>query len=149
MQVWNVLHAAHWKFRTQELAKKVAIWAPSYNFVGLYLRRHVSTIGKKIVKQQYLFHMSPQYGELRPTSGWDRSGRGTLTNFNGFRVLAALLDGTPAVGVSQTLRRWTQGATYIRQGDHHVGIGSHSSLVLNSWFVEISAVTFPRNLNYK
>jgi len=25
------------------------------------------------------------------------------------------------VGVSQTLRRSTEGATYIRQGDHHVG----------------------------
>jgi len=24
-------------------------------------------------------------------------------------------------GVSQTLRRWTEGATYIRQGGHHVG----------------------------
>jgi len=34
--------------------------------------RHVSTIGKKLVKQQWLLHMSPQYGELRPTSGWDR-----------------------------------------------------------------------------
>jgi len=31
--------------------------------------RHVSTIGKKLVKQQYLLHLSPQYGELRPTSG--------------------------------------------------------------------------------
>jgi len=30
---------------------------------------------------------------------------GTPANFNGFRVLAALLHGTPAVGVSQTLRR--------------------------------------------
>jgi len=30
---------------------------------------------------------------------------GTPGNFNGFRVLAALLDGTPVVGVSQTLRR--------------------------------------------
>jgi len=36
--------------------------------------RHVSTIGKKLVKQQYLLQMSPQYGELRQTSGWDRSG---------------------------------------------------------------------------
>jgi len=36
--------------------------------------RHVSTIGKKLVKQQYLLHMFPQYGELWPTSGWDRSG---------------------------------------------------------------------------
>jgi len=26
---------------------------------------------KKLVKLQYLLHMSPQYGELRPTSGWD------------------------------------------------------------------------------
>jgi len=34
--------------------------------------RHVSTIGKKLVKQQYLVHISPQYGEFRPTSGWDR-----------------------------------------------------------------------------
>jgi len=32
-------------------------------------RRHVSTIGKKLVKQQNVLHMSPQYGELRPTSG--------------------------------------------------------------------------------
>jgi len=31
--------------------------------------RHVSTIGKKLVKQQYVLQMSPQYGELRPTSG--------------------------------------------------------------------------------
>jgi len=23
-------------------------------------------------KQQYLLHMSSQYGELRPNSGWDR-----------------------------------------------------------------------------
>ena len=34
--------------------------------------RHASTIGKKVVKQQYLLHMSPQYGELWPTIGWDR-----------------------------------------------------------------------------
>jgi len=45
---------------------------------------------------------------------------GTTANFNGFRVLAALLHGTLVVGVSQTLRRWTEGATYIQQGDHHV-----------------------------
>jgi len=25
------------------------------------------------------------------------------------------------VGVSQTLRRWTEGATYVRQGDHQIG----------------------------
>jgi len=31
--------------------------------------RHVLTIGKKFVKQQYLLHMSSQDGELRPTNG--------------------------------------------------------------------------------
>jgi len=34
----------------------------------------------------------------------------------------SLLHGTrPCRGVSQTLRRWSEGATYIRQGGHHVG----------------------------
>ena len=33
--------------------------------------RHASTAGKKLVEQQYIPHMSSQYGELRPTSGWD------------------------------------------------------------------------------
>ena len=39
---------------------------------------------------------------------------GITPNFNKFRVLAALLHGTPVVGVSQTLQRWTEGATYVR-----------------------------------
>jgi len=46
---------------------------------------------------------------------------GTPCNFNGFGLLAALLDSTLVVGISQTLHRWTDGATYIRQGGHHVG----------------------------
>ena len=46
---------------------------------------------------------------------------GTPANFNGFRVLAALLHGTLVVGISQTLRHGTEGAIYIRQGGHHVG----------------------------
>ena len=33
--------------------------------------RHVSAVGKKLVKQQYVLHMSSQYGELRSTNGWD------------------------------------------------------------------------------
>jgi len=49
---------------------------------------------KKLLKQQYL-PMSLQYGELCPLAAeigslvW-----GTPANFNGFRVLAALLHGT-------------------------------------------------------
>jgi len=50
--------------------------------------------------------MFPQYGELGPLAAeigpvvWD-----TPTNFNGFRILAALLHSTPVLGVSQTLQR--------------------------------------------
>jgi len=44
MQVWNVLHAARWKYRTQ----KIAIWAPLHNLLWQYLsKRHASTIGRK------------------------------------------------------------------------------------------------------
>jgi len=46
---------------------------------------------------------------------------GTPGNFNGFHVLATLLHATLVVGISQTLRRWTEGATYMWQGGHHVG----------------------------
>jgi len=63
---------------------------------------------KKLVKQQYLLQMSSQYGELRfgPLAAEiDPVVCGTPVNFNGFRVMAALLHGTSAVSVSQTLRR--------------------------------------------
>jgi len=133
------------------------------------------TIGKKIVKQQYLLHMSSQCGELRPTKGWDRFGSfghpnkfqrlsrlgfvnaatsltegqpnfavclavsWTATLYTHFRgllpltevcpvqssfyvqvlrspILAALLHGTTAGGVSQTLRRRTRnGITELSQ----------------------------------
>ena len=90
-------------------------------------------------KHNYVLHqMSRQYGELRPTSGWDRfTTLGTPVNFNGFRVLAALLHGSQVAGVSQTLRRWTDGATYVRQGDHHVGHWPtfYSSIFFLSFFL--------------
>jgi len=77
--------------------------------------RHASTIGKKIAKQQYLLHMSPQYGELRPTGGWDLFG--SLEHPSYFQRLSRLGSVTArhvVVGVSQTLRRWREGTTYVR-----------------------------------
>jgi len=50
---------------------------------------------KKHVKQQYLPHMSPQYGDfgpLAPEICWQVWG--TPANFNGFRILVTLLHGT-------------------------------------------------------
>jgi len=59
---------------------------------------HVSTIGKKLVKQQYLptcpYNMV-NFGQLAAeivSLVWD-----TPANFNGFRVLAALLHGQTAL----------------------------------------------------
>jgi len=46
---------------------------------------------------------------------------GTPANLNGFRVLTALQHGTPEVGISQTLRHWTEGTTSIGQSGHHGG----------------------------
>ena len=84
--------------------------------------RHTSTIGKKLLNSNIsstcphnMVNFGPLTAEIGPVV-W-----GTPANFNGFRVLAALLHGSPVVDVSQTLRRWTEGTTYVRQGDHHVG----------------------------
>jgi len=75
MQVWNLLHAACWKYRTQKSPKirHLGTIAQLYRAESLQLR-HISTIGKKLVKQQYLFHTFVQYAELPPTNGWDRFG---------------------------------------------------------------------------
>ena len=83
--------------------------------------RHVSTIGKKNSSNisSRCPHNIVNFGLLAAEVCWRVWG--TPANFNGFRVLATLLHGTLLLGVSQTLRRWTEGATYIRQGGHHVG----------------------------
>jgi len=54
--------------------------------------------------------------------------RGTPANFNGFRILAALLHGTLVLGVSETLQHWTESASYIWQGAHYVG---HSHVLVS------------------
>jgi len=68
--------------------------------------RHVSTIGKKIFKQHMsstcphnMLNFGPLAAEIISLA-W-----GTPANFNGFRVLTALLHASQVVGVSQTLRR--------------------------------------------
>ena len=115
MQVWNVLHVARWKYRTQKWRKNRHLGTiPQLCRAISSQMRHVSTIGKKLVNQQYLLHMFPQYGEHRPTSGWDRFGSlGRPSYFQRLPRLGAWLHGSRVVSVSQTLRRWTEGATYV------------------------------------
>jgi len=104
MHVLNVLCAARWKYRMQ----KIAICAPSHNFVGLYLRN------KGMYRQSEKNLLNSNTSSTCPANMANFSVLaaeicwrvwGTPANFNGFRVLAALLHGTLLVGVSQTLRR--------------------------------------------
>ena len=72
MQVWNLLHVDCWKCRTQKSPKLRHLGTIAQFCWTIYSQlRHVSTIGKKLVKQPYLVHTSSQYGELQPTSVWD------------------------------------------------------------------------------
>jgi len=101
--VWNVLHAARWKYRMQRSPKirRLRTIAQLCPAIPSQLR-HVSTIGKQLVKQQHLLHMSSQYGELTADIGllvW-----GTPANFNRFRVLASLLYRRRSPEANQTVR---------------------------------------------
>ena len=68
--------------------------------------RHLSTIGKNLLNSN-TSSICPRnmvnFGLLTAETCWRVWG--TPTNFNGFRVLAALLHSTLVMGVSQTLRR--------------------------------------------
>ena len=84
--------------------------------------RHILTIGKNLLNSNISStcpHNMVNIGPLTTEIGWRVWG--TPANFNGFCILAALLHATLAVGVMQTLRHWTEGATYIRQDGHHTG----------------------------
>jgi len=63
-----------------------------------------------------MVNFGPLAAEIGPVD-W-----GTTANFNGFRVLAALLHGILQQWMSAKIcGQRTEGATYIRQGGHHVG----------------------------
>ena len=120
MQVWNVLHAARCKYRTQKNCHLGTI-AQLCRAISSQLR-HILTIGKNLLNSNTSStcpHNMVNFSLLPAEICWRVWG--IPANFSRFRVLAALLHGTLLVGVSQTLRHWTEGATYIRQGGHHVG----------------------------
>ena len=83
--------------------------------------RHVSTIGKNLLSSNIsptCPHNMVNFGPLAAeivSLVW-----GTPSNFNGFRVLAALLHGTLVVGVSQTAA-FNRGRHLYSAGRHHVG----------------------------
>ena len=102
---------------------KLAVWAPTYNFVGLYLGNYgmyrqseIKLLNSNV--SPTCLHNMVNFGPLAAEICWRVWG--TPANFNGFRVLASLLYGTVLVGVNQ-IAALNRGRIYILQGGHHVG----------------------------
>ena len=137
-----MLHAARWKYRAQKSRQNrhLGTIAQFCRAISSQLR-HISTIGKKLLSSNTSStcpHNMANFGPLTAEIDWPVWG--TPANFNGFRVFATLLNGTLVVGVSQTLRGWTEGATYVRQGDHHV---EHwPTFLAGIYFITMSVVVF-------
>ena len=113
---------ARWEYRTQKIAKNSPsahhrTTLSSYIFATeacIDNRKNLLNSNTSPSCPYSMVNFSPLAAEI-VSLVW-----GTPATFNGFRFLASLLHGTQVVGVSQTLRRWIEGATYIPRGGHHV-----------------------------
>ena len=65
-----------------------------------------------------------------PTTEIESLVSGTPANFNGFRILAALLHGTVVVGVSQLCGVEQRASPIFGRAAITLGIGPHSSLLV-------------------
>ena len=98
-----MLHAARCKCRTQKSCQKSPSGHHPTTLSGYIFATKACIDSRKKLVKQHLLYMCPQYVNFGPLAAeivslvW-----GTPANFNGFRVLAALLHGTIVVGVSQT-----------------------------------------------
>jgi len=84
--------------------QKIAIWAPSHNFSGYIFatkarinNRKKNLLSSNISSSHNMVNFGPLVAEIVPVV-WS-----IPANFSGFLVLAALLHGTPVLGISQTL----------------------------------------------
>jgi len=91
--------------------------------------RHISTIGKKLLSSNISStcpHNMMNFGKLAAEIGpvvW-----GTSANFNGFRVLAALLHGTPVLASAKLCGVEQRAPPIFGRAAITLGIGQHSSL---------------------
>jgi len=106
MQVWKVLHAARCKCRTQKSCQKSPSGHHPTTLSGYIFATKACIDNRKKnllssnISSAYPHNMA-NFSSLAAeivSLVW-----GTPGNFNGFRVLAALLHGTLVVGVSQTV----------------------------------------------
>jgi len=121
-----VLHAARWKYRTQN----IAILEPSHNVVGLYLRNYKARIDnrKKLLNSNIfcrcLYNIAKTSAYILPAEICWRVW-GIPANFKRFRVLAALLHGSLVVGVSQLRGVEQRAAPIFGRAAITLGIGPH------------------------
>ena len=144
MQVWNLLHASRWKCRTQKSRQKSPSGHHRTTLLGYVFatKAHIDNRKKLVIvgepkglsvhppQDSYVLHMSPQYGELRPTSGWDRSG--SLRHpckFQRVSCLGSITGRHLVVCVSQTLQHWTG------RPSRWALIGPHSSVSMLSLYI--------------
>ena len=123
-----MLHAARWKCRTQIIAKKSPSGHHRTTLWGyIFATKARVDNRKKLLKQQYLLQMCLQYGELGLLAAEiDPVVWGTPANFDGFRVLAALLHGSQVVSHTAALNRGRHVCSAGRPSRWAL-IGPHSS----------------------
>jgi len=103
-----VLHAACWKCRTQKIAKKSPSAHHRTTLSGYIIatKARIDNRKKNLLSSDTsatcpdnMVNFVPLAAEINPVV-W-----GTPANFNGFRILEALLHGSQVLGFSQTFRR--------------------------------------------
>ena len=152
MQVWNVLHADRWKYRTQKFAKNLPSAHHRTTLTGYIFatKTRIDNRKKNLLSSNISSrcpHNMVNFGPLAAEIGWQVWG--TPANFNGFRILASLLQRRRSTKVNQGLHDlWWLSPVYI----HFRGLlppngtlpGAKFTLRLSLMFSYIRSVTARR-----
>ena len=109
------------KIQDAEKSPSLGTIAPLCRAISSQLR-HVLTIGKNLLSTNMSSTCPHNIVNFQPINSWDRFDHlGHPSKFQLVSCLGSVTAWHLVVGVSWTLWRWTEGASYVRQGDHHVG----------------------------
>jgi len=113
--VWNLLHAARWKYRMQKWRKKSRSGHRRTSLTGyIFSTKACIDNRKKLVKWQYVLHMSSEYSELQPINGWDLlASLGHSSKFQRFVIAATSLNRSRPTFALCSAVSWP-GILYIR-----------------------------------
>ena len=127
------------EIQNAKMIQKIAVSSPSHNFVELFSElRHISTIGKNLLSSNTSSTCSRNILNFGPLTAEIHSGVwGIPVNFNGFRVLAALLHGTLWESAKLCVVEQRVSPIFGRAAVT-LGIGQHSSFALLSilWYLK-------------